>query len=186
MKVAVLVVSALAASWHVADATADTACPATTTDDPLFGTSLPGWYGTEALAVQLSSPATWPTTPPGHLIGQKLFWRSSGFQPGTESELEISIRSLDGAPITGGLWSATNAYVPLEQRGASPIDAQVMLSEMQRSPERWRMLTGVDFPEPGCWEVTATYLGQALTFVVETVRGGVSAGASAGSPGAGH
>ena len=45
-----------------------------------------------------------------------------------------------------------------------------MLNEMHRSPDRWRMLTGVDFRGAGCWEVTAAYLGQTLTFVVETVN----------------
>jgi hypothetical protein len=32
------------------------------------------------------------------------------------------------------------------------------------------MLTGVDFPDPGCWEISASYLGQTLKFVVETVN----------------
>jgi hypothetical protein len=34
---------------------------------------------------------------------------------------------------------------------------------------------GVDFPEPGCWEIFAEYLGQTLTFVVETVDTDVDA-----------
>jgi hypothetical protein len=166
MRARVLLALSLMVSFAAA---ADTSCPATTDQHPLFGTSIPGWYGTEALAVELSSPARWSTTPPGYLIGQKLFWRSSGFQPGTEPELTISIRSLDGAPVTGTLSSATNAFIPAVQPGTSAVDAQAMLAEMQRSPDRWRMLTGVDFPDPGCWEVTAAYLGQTLTFVVETV-----------------
>ena len=115
--------------------------------------------------------ARWSTTRPGHLIGEKLFWRSAGFRPGTEGELEISIRSLDGSPVTGSISSATNAYLPASQLGRPPTkaEAQTMVNEMLSSPDRWRMLTGVDFPEPGCWEVTAAYLGQTLTFVVETV-----------------
>jgi hypothetical protein len=151
-------------------AAADTTCPVTTNRDPLFGTSIPGWYGTEALAVQLSSPARWPTTPPGQQIGEKLFWRSSGFQPGTESELRISIRSMDGGPVTGSISQATNAYIPLQQPKGAPIDAQARVRELNRSPDRWRMLNGVYFREPGCWEITANYRGQTLTFVVETVK----------------
>ena len=44
MRAAVLVGYALVALWRIAEAAADTSCPATTTDDPLFGTSIPGWY----------------------------------------------------------------------------------------------------------------------------------------------
>jgi hypothetical protein len=32
------------------------------------------------------------------------------------------------------------------------------------------MLTGIDFPMAGCWEITGRYLGQELRFVVETVQ----------------
>jgi hypothetical protein len=78
----------------------DAACLITTSDDPLFGTSIPGWYGTEALAVTLSTPAN-----------------------------------------------------------------------LVYEPHGWLMLTGVDFPDPGCWEITASYLGQTLKFVAQTVKG---------------
>lgn len=153
------------------EAPAEGACPATTDRDPLYGTSIRGWYGTEALAVQLSSPARWSTTRPGFLIGEKLFWRSAGFRPGTESELEITVRSLDGAPVTGSISAATNAYIPAEQLGRPPTEtgSHALQREMLSSPDRWRMVTGVDFPTAGCWEISATYLGQTLTFVVQTV-----------------
>jgi hypothetical protein len=146
-------------------------CPATTSADPLFGTSIAGWYGTEALAVGLSSPARWPTTQPGYLIGQKVFWRSSGFRPGTESSLTISIRNLDGGPVTGHISAATNAYVPAVQpnRDLSGAEARALANEALMSADGWRMLTGIDFPDPGCWEITAVYLGQTLTFVVQTI-----------------
>lgn len=171
MRAPILLIVSAVLPLLSAEAGAEGACPATTDQDPLFGTSIPGWYGTEALAVQLSSPARWSTTRPGNSIGEKLFWRSAGFRPGTESGLEITVRSLDGAPVTGGISSATNAYIPAEQLGRPPTEAesQGVLNEMLRSPERWRMLTGVDFPEAGCWEISATYLGQTLTFVVQTV-----------------
>ena len=32
------------------------------------------------------------------------------------------------------------------------------------------MMTGIDFPNAGCWEVTGRYLGEELRFVVETVQ----------------
>lgn len=181
MRAPILLIVSVALPLLSAQAVAEGACPATTDRDPLFGTSIPGWYGTEALAVQLSSPARWSTTRPGNLIGEKLFWRSAGFRPGTESDLEITVRSLDGAPVTGSISRATNAYIPAEQRGRplTEAESQGVFSEMLSSPDRWRMLTGVDFPEAGCWEVSATYLGQTLTFVVQTVD---SAEAAAAQP----
>ena len=166
----VAVVLALHAALAAADP--DAACPSTTAEDPLFGTSIPGWYGTEALAVQLSSPARWSTTQPGFLIGEKLFWRSSGFRPGTESSLKISIENLNGGPVTGNISEATNAYIPSAQLGRPLTDAEArsLIGETAISPDGWRMLTGIDFPEPGCWEISASYLGQTLRFVVETVN----------------
>jgi hypothetical protein len=29
------------------------------------------------------------------------------------------------------------------------------------------MLVGIDFPAPGCWQVTGTYGGHTLSFVTE-------------------
>ena len=171
MRATLLLACTVLVSSFAPDLFAEDACPATTAEDPLFGTSIAGWYGTEALAVQLSSPARWSTTSPGHLIGEKLFWRSSGFVPGSESSLRISIRSLTGAPVTGTISAATNAYIPSVQPGRPLTEPEMkaLQNEMLLSPDRWRMLTGVDFPDPGCFEVTASYLGQTLRFVVETV-----------------
>ena len=172
MRAIVLLVFCSVATLHAPESVAERKCPATTTEDPLFGTSIPGWYGTEGLAVQLSSPARWSTTQPGYLIGEKLFWRSAGFRPGSESNLMVSIRSLDGAPVTGRISGATNAYIPAVQPGRPLTDAEARATanEIMLSTEGWRMLTGVDFPDPGCWEITASYLGQTLKFVVETVN----------------
>jgi hypothetical protein len=32
----------------------------------------------------------------------------------------------------------------------------------------WTMLAGIDFPSIGCWRLNLGYLGQSLSFVVET------------------
>jgi hypothetical protein len=126
------------------------ACPRTAGSDAL-GLPFPAsgnWYGSEALAVQLPPDGTWPTTAPGASIAVKLFWWSAGFEPGTESSLSVTLKELTGAPVTAVVSSATNAYA--ESLGG------------------WTMLTGIDFPDAGCWEVTGRYLGQELKFVVET------------------
>ena len=111
MRAAIILAVSTLASLHVPGA-ASAQCPVTTGHDPLFGTSISGWYGTEALAVQLSNPARWPVTPPGFLIGEKLLWRSAGFRPGLESNLKISVRSLNGGPVSGRISDASAAYIP--------------------------------------------------------------------------
>src|SRR5690606_36272332 len=97
------------------------------------------WYGSEALAVQLPPTGTWPTTAPGALISVKLFWWSAGFRPGMESNLNVTIRELSGAAVTAVISEPTNAHAA--------------------SLGGWTMLTGIDFPQPGCWQITGQYLG---------------------------
>jgi hypothetical protein len=129
---------------------AEDACPHTiaTTDSPRQGDS--HWYGSDSFAVQLPAAGTWPTTAPGALIAVKVFWRSAGFRPGMESSLDVKVKPLNGARASAVVAGNTNAYV--ESLGG------------------WTMLTGIDFPMAGCWEITGTYLGQGLRFVVETFK----------------
>jgi hypothetical protein len=153
-------------------AQSDDACPVTTTEDPLAGAALPGWYGTESLAVQFSGGAMiWPTTKPGALLAGRLEWRSSGFIPSPESHLKVQIKNLRGGPVTARISGAQSASIPLVQPGRqlTHSEADALAREAEVSTERWRMLTGVDFPEPGCWEISADYLGNRLTFVIESV-----------------
>jgi hypothetical protein len=136
-------------------AVAEFSCPRTVGYASL-GAPLPkseNWYGSHALAVNLPKNGVWPTTAPGAQIAVKLFWWSAGFRPGMESNLNVTIRELTGAPNTAVVSEPTNA-------GAKSLGG-------------WAMLTGINFREPGCWEITGKYQGQELTFVVETVRADV-------------
>lgn len=145
-------------------------CPRTTAEDPLFGADIPGWYGTEPLAVSLPESGKWPTTRPGASIGEKVFWRSSGFRPGTESSLRIEIANLGDGPVTGTISAATNAYLGTDASGrTNEEEPDAIVQELVTAADGWFMLTGIDFPQQGCWEISAEYLGQTLTFVVETV-----------------
>jgi hypothetical protein len=142
----------VAATLFCSAAAAEVTCPRTAGSNAL-GSPFPSsgnWYGSEALAVQLPSSGTWPTTEPGALIAVKLFWWSAGFKPGAESNLSVTLKKLSGAPASAVVSRATNAYA--ESLGG------------------WTMLTGIDFPAAGCWEITGRYLGQELKFVVETVQ----------------
>ncbi len=140
----------LAASTISSVCLAEDACPRTVgTAAP--GSPLPdGWYGSESFAVQLPAGGVWPTTAPGALIAVKLFWRAPGFRPGMESNLDVTVKPLNGAQATAVVLGTTNAQA--ESLGG------------------WTMLTGIDFPMAGCWEITGRYLGQELRFVVETVQ----------------
>ena len=126
-------------------------CPVTLGTGKFLGSSFPEsehWYGSEALAVMVPGHRAWGTTGPNALIAVKLFWWSAGFKPGMQSNLKVSINNLDGKPNDAVVSNPTSAHA--ESLGG------------------WTMLTGIDFPSVGCWEITGEYLGQTLTFVVET------------------
>jgi len=159
MKSAVASLFLVAAFLGSLSATAEVACPRTVGSRSL-GPPFPDssqWYGSESFAVQLPPDGTWPTTAPGARIAVKLFWCSAGFRPGMESSLIVTLKELNGASANAVVSRATNAHA--ESLGG------------------WTMLTGIDFPDPGCWEVTGQYLGQELKFVVETVRSAPHGGA---------
>jgi hypothetical protein len=110
----------------------------------------PNWYGSDALAALLPPDGIWPTTAPGAVLAVKLFWRSANIRPGAETNLQVTLKELTGAPVTARVSRATNANA--ESLGG------------------WAMLTGIDFPKAGCFEITGKYLGQELKFVVETME----------------
>jgi hypothetical protein len=143
-------------------------CPRTTEQDPFFGAWLPGWYGSDALAVELIRDAVWHTTGPRARIAVKLAWWSSAYRPGTESKLNVDIKNLSGGPMTARADEPANMYLG-EVQGLTEAQLEATLYESDGALNKWRMLVGVDFPDPGCWEITGEYLGQTLTFVVETV-----------------
>ena len=88
-------------------------CPVTLGSDEIFGVSFPkgkNWYGSESLAVMLSTDGVWPTTKSGHLIAVKLFWWSIGFEPGMESNLTVDIQSLNGKSVRAKVGKPTSAH----------------------------------------------------------------------------
>ena len=159
MSLAAIAIAALAIVY-AGSARADE-CPRTIGSDTAFRDPWPSsstWFGTETLAVMLPEDGIWPTTKPGSLIAVKLFWYSSEFQAAAEKGFdegrvlgfETRIRRLDAGPgdavISGPNWAGLGGL-----------------------GENWTILTGIDFPDAGCWEITGEYLNQSLTFVVETM-----------------
>ena len=81
-------------------------------------------------------------------LGEKVFWWSANYNVDQEEmpDLTITARRLDGPAPDYLTNEATNASHPSFGRTA--------------------MLVGVTLGGPGCWEVSGTYRGQTLTFVV--------------------
>jgi hypothetical protein len=140
-------------------------CPVTLPSEPAFippgpyPKAPPGshafWHGTSGLWTMLASngmhtgiASPSPDVPDAVTTRNKLFWWSPGFHPmGTpDPPLKIAARRLDGkAPVFKQPW-VTNAHVP-EWGG-------------------WSMLVMLDLPTLGCWEVTGSYGGDVVSFVV--------------------
>ena len=98
------------------------------------------WYGTGRLWTWLEADGTGRRS-------DKSFWWRRGYDWRTETSprLLVTARRLDGAAPAVTVPDATNGF--REDIGAF-------------------MLTGLDFPAGGCWEVTGRYAGDRLTYVV--------------------
>jgi hypothetical protein len=128
-------------------------CPVTLPGDKLFSPPppypaefpYPGsfWYGSEKLWLDLPEDGTW-----GQLQhGDKVFVWRVGFYGALENKpaLTLTGRRLDGpAPEARSDPPATNAY---------------------HEDFHWAMLHGFQVPTRGCWEITASYAEDTLTFV---------------------
>jgi hypothetical protein len=109
------------------------------------------WFGTDRLWTQLPANGIWSglghSTPDDPTFGQKLAFGRQGYDALKEPrpKLRVTGRRLD-APAPPLLSAkATNGWVQRDQ----PF-----------------MVTGVNLPTLGCWEITAHYEDDELTFVV--------------------
>jgi hypothetical protein len=133
-------------------------CPVTLPADPAFkapeplspDAPWPGifWFGTEHLWTALQTNGVWeglPKNSEGYT--QKIMWWSNLFSLKDELEPALIVmgRRLDAEAPEMKFYGATNA----------------MADDIGEA-----MLTGVDFPTEGCWEVTGQYKKTGLTFVV--------------------
>ena len=81
---------------------------------------------------------------------QKVFWWYPGFDGRVEGQpnLIVTGRRLDGPESFVHPRPATNAH------------------HVDFGGNGWTILTGIDVPTTGCWELTGTYRGESVTFVV--------------------
>jgi len=107
------------------------------------------WYGSEDLAALLKTGGTWHGMGRARRYRDKLFWWRRGYDGRGESSPELIVkgRRLDGDAPPVVVPSATNAH--------------------HSDFGGWAMLTAVEFPAGGCWEVTGEYRGKKLSFVVQ-------------------
>jgi hypothetical protein len=107
------------------------------------------WFGTPELWTMLKLDGeVWDASNASFPVGIKLFWWSSnwsGMRQEQEPAITVVATRLDGAG-TVTTDHATNA-------AADSLGGEAMLA-------------GVEFPSPGCWQVTAQYRGAVLSYVV--------------------
>jgi hypothetical protein len=105
------------------------------------------WHGTDELWTSLERDGLWLGLETDRGRRDKVFWWRPGFDGRLEQRpaLAVSGKRLDGEG-SFTIPRATNAHH--EDFGG------------------WTMLTGVDIPAGGCWEITGTYRDATLSFVV--------------------
>lgn len=105
------------------------------------------WYGSSALFTHLSSSGRWSGIESRTGIRNKSFWYRDNKdwrddRPGPH--LLVTVRRLDGA----GEWKNT-----------SPVNNAIM-------GEEWAALLMLELPTRGCWQVSANYKSDYVSFVV--------------------
>lgn len=106
------------------------------------------WYGTNELWIDLRSAGTWHGLPKSNAgYGNKIALWSESYSQTMEQQPEITLaaRQLDGKAVVEPHVYGTNAYHP---------------------DYRHFMMTGIELPTLGCWEITAEYADASLSFVV--------------------
>jgi hypothetical protein len=138
-------------------------CPVTTPQEPVFQppppyspeSPYPGefWYGSNDLWTLLPTNGSWYGLPIGKKgYSQKVVWWREGYQVQAEPQPELIVtgRRLDSEAPPLLASRATNGFNP--DIGAF-------------------MLTGIEIPTPGCWEISGKYHRTTLTFVVWVAPG---------------
>jgi len=109
------------------------------------------WYGTESLWTLLSVQGTWHLRNnvlegKGGVRNKLIYWqRGFDWRREPEPKLIVIAKRLDSEAPSVAADAAHAVFV---------------------DTERAAMMTGIDIPSIGCWELTAQYGGQTLSFVV--------------------
>ncbi len=132
-------------------------CPTTQRPEPRFIPPEPYpewppgggfWYGSNELWIDLRANGTWhglPKSDAGYVNKIALWSESYGQTMELQPEITLSARQLDGDAVVEPHVHGTNAYHP---------------------DYGHFMMTGIELPTLGCWEITVEYRGTSLSFVV--------------------
>jgi hypothetical protein len=122
---------------------------------PYNANPMPGgfWHGTASLWTWVPNDAGWWRGPVGSTVPYRaklVYWRA-GFDSGKETDPELTVvgRRLD-------------SQVPL----VWAEHANAVRFPEESPPGNMAMMTAVDLPTAGCWEVTAHYKGGTLSTIV--------------------
>jgi hypothetical protein len=112
------------------------------------------WYGTDALWTSLSFDGKWKAAKDGKAFEKLVFWRRGfDWRKEIEPELIVTGKRLDGEAPSIAVAHASAVFVT-DKPGYMPPG----------------MMTGIDIPTVGCWEITAHYGGHTLTFIISVER----------------
>ncbi len=132
-------------------------CPITQRPEPRFvppepyAEWSPGgdfWYGTNELWTDLRFDGTWhglPKTDAGYVNKIALWSESYSQTMELQPEITLSARQLDGKAVVGPYIQGNNAHHP---------------------DYGYFMMTGIELPTLGCWEITVEYKEAALSYVI--------------------
>jgi hypothetical protein len=109
-----------------------------------FGDSDAELLGTRAFAVRIRSDVT------EEAGTYHVHWYRAGSAPDALGDFDVTIRRLDA--------------------GAAPATALPLTDQTEDG--RWQGLSRIEFPDAGCWEVSGSYQGRRLSFVIGTFREG--------------
>jgi hypothetical protein len=107
------------------------------------------YFGSDDFWTTLPNDGVWETQHDHSTYDRnKIVWFSKDYWwlSGMEKDLAVDAKRLDGAAKAVHMTWATNAFLPERQESA--------------------MLSEIEFPATGCWEVTAHYQSHELKFVV--------------------
>jgi len=147
LSLLLLIQTSLARQSQTATGDVPETCPVTSASDHPFIPPWPyptvpdlggSWFGTDGLWVALPDDGTWKG------YRQNMQWWRQGYDYHTEPEpkLKLTGKRLD-APAPPLMSKINNVVGPVPS-----------------------MMAGIDFPAPGCWEITGRYESDELTFVV--------------------
>jgi hypothetical protein len=119
-------------------------------DSPFNPPSGQFWYGTDSLFTLLNAGGTWrgyhPTSGRPEAYFNKLFFWRLGYDWRSEFSPRLFVSAV-----------RLDQYAPVIS--ADPAASAGLGSSGS-------MMTGIDLPAPGCWEITAKYGSDSLSFVV--------------------